>query len=203
MATPSAVGLAASAAATGMSCEAVAEIGTVELPPLAACFSAATTAARDAHAAGSAAIATSSAASALESDDISTGALCCVASPKRRCFLKSAEGSGASSKAGLLALRERWIIGVQSRNLCGVDRERAYIMKTTCGANVPRAAREGGARLSHPAPPSSPNSSRRATPPHSVAFPSRKAERNLLCGLPDFDLRLMALLSGATYLVMR
>ena len=35
LATPLAVGLAASAAATGMSCEAVAEIGTVELPPLA------------------------------------------------------------------------------------------------------------------------------------------------------------------------
>lgn len=93
-----------------------------------------------------------------------------------------ARTSRLGTEAGLPAPRERRIIGVQSRNLCGVYRERAYIMKTTCGANVPRAAREGGARLSRPAPPSSPNSSRRATPPPLITrWLFRRGKRRETC----------------------
>lgn len=63
------------------------------------------------------------------------------------------------------AERERRIIGVQSRNLCGVDRERACVMKTTCGANLMYRARRGKAgrdcRIPRRQPPRTPRAERR------------------------------------------
>ena len=63
----------------------------------------------------------------------------------------------------------------------------------------------GRAARAYPAltPQTGSNDVKPLSPNYSVALPSRKDERNLLWGFPVKDFLTMALLSGATYLVMR